>query len=197
MPRSVSTAMLNALAAPVLNPAIFVSAQFITATVYMWSGIGTIFWNGHIWFGLGAFLGITAPEDSSTVEAKGITLTLSGIDSTLLPDALNEVQLGLPVTVYLALGTSAPVNAGNIITSPVVMWQGRMDQPSFSVNAEEVTLNINCENRLLDMNIAVDRRYTNQDQQISNPGDNGFLCVDAIEEVTLYWGSYPASSNNL
>src|SRR5260370_42327234 len=94
MARTLSTAMLAALSAPVLNPAMFVAATFSNETVYMWSGVGSVSWNSHTWVGLAAFLGITTPEDSSVVEAKGITLTLSGMDATLLPEALNHVSLG-------------------------------------------------------------------------------------------------------
>lgn len=36
-----------------------------------------------------------------TLEARGLTLTLSGIDTTLLPDVLGEFQTGTPVIVYL------------------------------------------------------------------------------------------------
>jgi hypothetical protein len=188
-----SSDMLAALSAPLLNPAIFVEATFIDETVYMWTGIGSISWNGHTWMGLGGFLGITTPEDSSVVEAKGITLSLSGMDATLLPKALNEVVLGLPVMVYLALYD----DTNTLIDTPIVAWAGRMDQPSFEVGGAEVSLAINCESRLIDMNIGVDRRYTNEDNQMDNPGDLGFLFVDSIQELTLFWGRFPLSTNNL
>jgi hypothetical protein len=193
MPRPLSPALLTALSAPILNPALFVQAQFSDETVYMWSGVGSVTWNGHTWIGLGGFLGVTTPEDSSTVEAKGITLMLSGMDAKMLPQALNDVVLGYPVTVYLALYDSN----NTLIDGPVVAWAGRLDQPTFEVGGTEVSLQINCESRLLDMNVGVDRRYTHEDNQLDNPGDLCFMFVDSIQEMTLFWGNYPLSSNNI
>ena len=58
-------------------------------------------------------------------------------------------------------------------------------------------ISINCENRLLDMNTPVDRRYTQDDQQIDHPGDMGFQFVNGITEINIYWGKSPTTSNNL
>jgi len=60
-------------------------------------------WDSQTWLGVGGIIGFSTPEDSSSVEAKGITITLSGLDATLLPEALTDVKLGLPVTIYLGL----------------------------------------------------------------------------------------------
>ena len=204
MPRVLSSGMLTALSAPILNPAMFVQITFLDHVdptshlnvydnVYVWTGIGSVSWNSQTWQGLGAFLGLTTAEDSSTVEAKGITLTLSGIDPAVLPDALDDIIVGVPVTVYLALYDSSHT----LIADPVVAWAGRMDQPTFDVNPTEVILSINCESRLLDMNVAVDRRYTNEDQQMTYPGDLCFMFVDGLQQQTLFWGSFPNSTNNI
>jgi hypothetical protein len=56
MPRPLSAEMLAALQAPVIKPAIFVEITFASATAYIWSGIGSVEWNGHTWLGLGARL---------------------------------------------------------------------------------------------------------------------------------------------
>lgn len=192
MPRAMSSGMLAALESAYLQPAVFVQMQFATATVYIWSGVGTISWNGHTWVGLGSLLSVTVMEDAATVEARGITVTLSGLDAGLLSDCLTEFQLGLPVSVCFGL-----YSGGSLIASPITSWAGRMDQPTIDVAGDTVTIAINCENRLLDMNVAVDRRYTNQDQQMTWPGDLCFQFVDGIQEMTLYWGQQANSTNNI
>ena len=201
MPRNLSSSVIAALSAPIINPAIFVMLTFGTIvaglvvpfSVYMWSGIGSISWNGQTWLGLGSLLNISTIEDGCTVEARGIVLTLSGLDPNLLPAAQNELILGLPVAVYLALYDST----NTLIGTPITSWSGRIDQPEFSIEPTEVTLTINCENVLLDMNIAVDRRYTIEDAQLDNPGDLGFQFVNGLQEKNLFWGEYPISSNNI
>ena len=185
--------MLSALSGTLLRPAIFVNATFVSGPIYIWSGLGTVMWNSQSWTGLGSLLGITTPEDGSAVEARGITISLSGLDPTLLPTRLHDFGLGLPVNVYLGLYD----DTNTLINWPVTTWTGRMDQPTIEVGGGTCTININCENTLIDMNVSVARRYTNEDTQLFAPGDLGCSFVDSIQEVTLYWGGTPLNSNNV
>jgi hypothetical protein len=176
-----------------LRPALFVEANFTSGPIYVWSGLGLITWGGHEWVGIGSLGSVSTVEESSTVEAKGVTLTLSGIDATLLEGILDEFQVGLPVLVTLGLFNEA----GVLIADPVLAFAGQMDQPTLEVNGTAATISINCENRLFEMNVAVDRRYTNEDQQRDYPGDRGFEFVSSIQEAQIYWGRTPSSTNNL
>jgi hypothetical protein len=193
MPRPMSSAMLAAIQAQHLRPALFVQMQFMTGPLYVWSGTGSVTWNGHTWLGVGTLGTISTIEESGTVEAKGVTLTLSGIDPAMLADALQEFQTGAPVAIYLGLFDSG----GSLIANPVTSWAGRMDQPSIEVGGDSAVISIACENRLIEMNVAVDRRYTATDQSIDYPGDLGFNWVLSIQEQNIYWGRVPSSSNNL
>jgi hypothetical protein len=195
MPRSMSVAMLAALQAKQLLPAIFVSIGFSSGTVYMWNGLGSITWNGHTWTGVGSFGGISAVQEGATIEASGITLSLSGIDNALLADVNQNLQLGLPVAVYLGLFDVA--SPTSLLPDPLVAWTGAVDQPTVEVDGATATISINCEHRLVDMNVAVDRRYTHDDAQIDHPGDLGFQFVNSLQEVTLYWGRVPNGQNYL
>lgn len=191
MPRGISSAMIAALEAQFLSPAFFVAATFKSGPVYLWTGVGTIFWNSQTWTGVGSLAQISTIEESSEVNAKGMTIGLSGIDATLLGDVLAEVQLGLPAQVYLALFDSG----GNIIADPLLSFQGRMDQPTVTVGGETASISINCESRLLDMNTPVLRRYTDADQKLDYPNDEGFAYVSAIQNVRVFWGSLPGDNN--
>lgn len=191
MPRNMTPAVLAALQAPDVQLALLVSIAFRSETAYLWSGLGDLFWNGQTWKGLGALLGLTVSEDAATVEARGITVLLSGLDSDLLADLQGEFQPGLPATVYLAVWSG-----GAIIPDPLVMWAGRTDQPTVDVAPDAVTISQACESRLADMNVAVDRRLTHLDQQMDWPGDLGLQFVDAIQEMTLFWG-FPTSATNI
>jgi hypothetical protein len=159
----------------------------------VWSGVGQITWNRQVWTGIGTLGSISTIEEGSTVAAKGITLTLSGIDASLLNDVMTEFQVGLPVSV--TLGVFDTNNA--LIADPVCCFSGRMDQPTIDVTGTLATIAINCENRLVEMNVAVDRRYTDEDQQMDYPGDLGFQFVNGIQEAQIYWGRSPSSQNNL
>jgi hypothetical protein len=193
MPRAMTAGYLAAIQSAALRPALFVEAHFTSGPIYVWSGAGPIVWGGHTWTGLGSLGSVSTIDESATVEAKGITLTLSGIDSAFLTDILDEFQVGLPVVVSLGLFDAV----GALIADPVASFVGEMDQPTLDVTGTSATIAINCESRLLELNVAVDRRYTNEDQQRDYPGDRGFEFVNSIQEAQIYWGRTPSSVNNL
>src|SRR5260221_13292391 len=128
MPRSLSADFLTAIQSTVLYPVVFVQIGFSTGVEYLWSGIGTITFNGQTWTGIGTLLDISVIEDGSTVEAKGISITVSGLDSSTLSNVLNQYKLGQQVTVYLGFFYNA--SPWQLISSPVTAWQGRTDQPT-------------------------------------------------------------------
>ena len=187
MSRPITAGMLGAIQANQLLPAIFVQATMASGTVYLWSGLGSIAWNGQTWQGVGSLLNISTVEEKAEVRATGISITLSGIDSTLLTDVLGEFQLCGPVTVFLG-AFSAP---GTLIANPITVWSGLLDQPTIDVSADTASISINCESRLIEMNVAVDRRYTDQEQQLDHPGDVGFSFVNSIQDQPIYWGRTP------
>jgi hypothetical protein len=186
-------AMLAALQAKQINPAIFVEAHFNTTIAYMWTGVGPITWSGQTWLGVGTFGSVSTIEEASTVEAKGVTLTLSGINAALLADALQELGIGLPVLIYFGLFDSG----GALIPDPIVSFAGRMDQPTIDVGGDTATISVNCESRLMELSVACERRYTQSDQHIEYPSDDGFNFVNSVSEITIYWGRTPSASQNV
>jgi hypothetical protein len=175
-----------------VRPAIFVEIHFLTGPVYVWSGAGSIAWGGVSWLDVGNFGSISPIEEGATVSARGITLSLSGVDPTLLSDVLNEYQQNLPAVIYFGVRD----NTGALIPNPITSWAGRTDQPTITVDGESATISIACENRLVILNNSVERRYTDADQKRDYPDDRGFEFVNAIQNVTIYWGRHPDSSNN-
>jgi hypothetical protein len=131
-------------------------------------------------------------EEGATVEARGIQLSLNGFDLSALALVRDEFQVGQPVKVYVGA-----FSGGALIADPINSWIGRMDAPTISVDGKTATISISCESRLVQLNVAVDRRYTNDDQQRDHPGDLGFSHVSAIQEVPIYWGKIPSTGANI
>jgi hypothetical protein len=193
MPRPDATSgFITALQAQYIQPAIFVQVQFITGVVYVWTGTGSITWGGHTWLGVGTFGGISAVEEGTNIQARGITLSLTGFDATLLTEVLTDYRQGLPAAVYFGLFDGT----GTLIPDPITSWSGRTDQPTISVDGDTASISINCESRLLDMNIEQNFRYNDQTQKMFYPGDRGFEFTNSIQDITLYWGRHPSNSNN-
>ena len=190
-----SNDMLSQIQAGSMLPVLFVEAHFVTGPIYIWTGYGPITWNGQTWSGIGTLLTVSSIEEGADVNARGITLGLSGFKADLLVLALGEVQQGQPVVVNFAL--FYPGSPRGIIPDPLIAWAGRMDQPTIDVLGTTASISLNCENRLVSMNVAVDRRYTAEDQQRDWPGDLGMSQVEALQDATIYWGRIPSSSNNI
>lgn len=205
MPRLLTTAMQAALCAPVLRPALLASLQFADQSVFVWSGIGPITWSGNTYQGVGSLGSISTISEDSTIEAKNVTFELSGIPSNLVSEVLWETRLLYNAQAYFALWD----DSGNLIPSPVLSYQGKMDQPSISDDGKTCTISISCENVLVDLNRPCYRRYTNDDQQIdlqatltrlnlpSTTVDTGFRWVAGLQEQITFWGTMPSSINNV
>ena len=117
--------MLAAMTSPSWQPVLFVQLSFVSTTVFLSSLYQTIdssvvTGTTETWYGLGPLLAIgDRIEEGATVEARGIVITLSGLDASLLGDVQNEVQLTLPVVVWLGA-----LSGGAIVVRPVVLWSG-------------------------------------------------------------------------
>lgn len=194
MPRpGVTPAFAAAAAAQVIRPCFFVQLQFKSETLYLWSGLYSTTWNGNVYEGAGPLLSITGISEDSTVEAKNVTISVSGIPSDVISLALTEVQRGLAAQVYFGLFEADGVT---LIANPVLAYVGKMDQPTITDAGDTCTIGINVENVLVDMNRSVWRRYTDADQQMDYPGDLGCSFVPSIEEIQIYFGRLPQSTNN-
>jgi hypothetical protein len=196
LPRQVSTAAAAQLVASYVRMAVFVSAQFLSETSYVWSGFGPITTPAGLavpaqtWKGLGALGSIGTIAEDSTLTAQGITIGLSGIDPDLLGDCMAEVQQGLPVNIYLVF-----FNADGTIIDGIMCYSGRMDQPSFDEGVDKCTITIACENRLSDLQRASQRRYTYQDQAQRYPADKGLRYIAQSQDWNGGWGQGSDWSN--
>lgn len=193
MPRNIDPSVMAQLQTGSYQPAFFVMLTFATTAEYFWTGSGNILFNGITWQGIGTLLGISNLEDSASVEPRGITVTLSGIDATLLPLVMNEFKLGLPAAIYMCVYYPG----GGLIDFPITSWSGNMGDPTIRVTGTEATIEINCESKLIDLNIPCPRRLTQEDQQSLYPGDLGMQFITSLTERQLFWGSVPRQVNTI
>lgn len=205
MPRVMTSAMIAALSAPVVRMALFASLQFGDNTVYVWTGIGPTTWNSMTFQGVGSLAGISAMSEDSDVSAKNVTISLSGIPSDMVSEVLYEVRVLRTAQIWLALYDINQV----LIDTPLLSYQGKMDAPEMSDDGKTCTCSISLENVLVDLNRAVYRRYTDEDQQMDLSAtltrlgmsqstiDTGFTHVAGLQEQITFWGRVPSSVNNV
>lgn len=190
MARNLTAAQITEITAQNMRPVVFAQLQFTSGIVYLWSGMGSISWNGQTWLGVGNYGNISSLPETSDVAAVGIKLTLSGVPAQFITSALGEVRQGAPVIIYQGFLTTA----GGIIANPNIAWAGRMDICEIAESGDTSIITITAESRMLDLNRSRERRYEKQDQLLDFPGDTGFDYQQLLQELSLVWGKATPSS---
>jgi len=203
MPRTLSTAVAAAIAAAQVSPILFAVVAFADNTYYLFGGLGTLtpagpasnplstFPYGQTFTGLGWLAKLSSIPQTQKIKAQNITLALSGIPSTLVSEAVGQVRITGTATIYLGFFNSS----GALLEDPVQIFYGGLDVPTLSDGGDTCTLSITCENPLLSLNLAPNRRFSDADQQIYFPGDLGFSFVDALANKLIIWPC-PASNSS-
>lgn len=200
MPRILSAAVAAAIASPMVGVALFAKIAFTDNTYYLFTGVGkntptgppanpaSTFPYGQTFLGMGWLAQVSSVPSTIKTQAKNITLTLNGIPPTLVNEAVAQVRITGTVTIWLAILSSS----GTVIQDPVQIFAGNMDVPSLADSGDTSSISITCENALLKLNLAPNRRFDDPDQQLYYPGDLGFSFVDKLPNINLFW---PAPAN--
>lgn len=164
--------------------------DFASGHVYANDGYTNVTWGGHTYSGVGIFAGIEVAEEALDIIAKPVTLSLSGVDSTLLTTLRTEVYQGRTVTLYVGF---VDETTGLTVDTPEILWEGRMNQMSASWDGSDASIKLSCEHRLRrEPRIA---RYTHADQQMANAGDRFFDLVGKIPGFRGTWGAAGVANN--
>lgn len=183
MSRDLTGAVAAELAAATLRPVLFYEGEFSGGTLRLWTGVATISWNSQSWTGAGNLLGVSEIAETSGIQANGVTVSLSGMNTAVIAAALDQAQQGLTGRVWLGVMDAA----GAVIADPFLAFEGRLDVPEISDNGDSCTVAISYESRLIDLERPRERRITHEDQQIDYPGDLGRQYVAELQDKALLW----------
>ena len=182
MARDITSAFKTAVTAGVVQPILATELDFSTGTLYFWNGYGdltmTVRGSSQTFTGLGDLAGISAVTETTEIKASGITLTLTGVKSSLISEALSANYTNRNAYVYLGLFDSSK----NVISDVYTLFSGKMDVLKINEQAETSTIELAVENRLISFERANERRFTHEDQQIDYSGDLGFEFVPDLQD---------------
>ena len=151
-------------------PVHLVSVHLDAYTLYMNNSYKTIEYDGNEYLALGGLMGFSDIEESAELIVSSMTLSLSGISQEYLSMVLNENYINREVRVYTGfLG----VNSQNLLASPILIFDGRMDTPTINENPDDGTsiISITVTNAWVDFNRMTGRHANNEEQQLLYPGD--------------------------
>lgn len=189
MARELGTANTAQTVATVVRPLVFAELDFSDGVVRVHNGLGSVTWGGNAWSGVGEFGGVGEIEEGVDVAARGLSLALNGIPSTILPTALAANYRGRSAKLYIGFLNTF----GALVDDPYQIFGGRMDTMQIEDAGESGSISVQCENRLIDFKRCRVSRYTNEEQLARYPGDLGLSFIAGIADKTLRWG--PSNSN--
>jgi len=205
MSRDLSTGVSDSLEQDVIYPFTAVELQFDGGNVLrLWTGVGTLVFQGNSWTGAGQLLDISSIEETAEIAAKGATVTLSGIPSSVLSLALSEPYQGRVGKIYLGLfsiGKLQKESSDYILfengdrieletqeTSLTEVFSGFMDRMTIDEQPEGCTIGLALENKLVMLERPRTARYTNEFQKTVDSGDRGLEYVESIQLKDFVWG---------
>lgn len=187
LPNYAATAIASDVVYPhLLYEGVFVNSLGVDQTLRLWTGLGTLSWNEQNWIGEGNLLGIGALEESIEAKAVGFTVSLTGQASSNISLALNSTQRsqGRAGKIWLALFNAQ----GQLVLSPILLKRGKLDIARIKDGGESCVIEVQYEDRLIDLRRPRERKYTDQDQRVDYPNDLGFEYVPALQDVQIPWG---------
>ena len=129
-------------------------------------------------------LSISPIEETVEIAARGVNLALNGINSSLVSVALTESYQGRSAKVYLGV-----ISSGAVVSDPYLVFDGRMDVMTIEDAGDTANISLSAESRLIDLERARVRRYTNNDQQNQFAGDTSLRFVADLQDKEIAWGS--------
>tara|TARA_A100001011_G_scaffold361107_1_gene408962 strand:+ start:786 stop:1364 length:579 start_codon:yes stop_codon:yes gene_type:complete len=187
MARTLGTDFSAQLDSSSFTPFYAVSIGFSPNKLNLWTGYSDLFFDSETYVGSGNLLGLSNIEETSDIKATGMTLTLSGIDSNILSEVLTEDVQGITVEIYF--GVLATIdNETKMVDTPYKVFDGFIDTMAIQEGAVESIVRVSVENKLITLEKAKAKRYTDQDQKQLFSGDKGLEFVDDLQDKSLVWG---------
>lgn len=188
MSRTLTADMLTAIADGIVRPHKLLEADFDGGMTYFTTAPYDIAWDGNTYLGKGEFLSVDRIEEREQLSAYGLRLSLSGIPSSLVTEAMGAQFQGRSLIVRQALFDAAH----QVVADPMIAWSGFMDTMSVELTSEAATITLTATHRLHDMDRPRGGRYNDGDQQARFAGDKYFEFLEELQFTPLVWGYWLA-----
>lgn len=205
MSRDISSSLQVNLSDDVVYPFFAVELLFDNdETLRLWTGQGSLSYQGNTWVGTGELLNIDAVEETTEMSAKGATITLSGVPSDVISLALSEPYQGRKCNIYFGMfsyGTlltqsnvfilqqdGSKIYLNESKTSLTEVFTGYMDQMIIDEGAEASSITLTVENKLIILERPSATRFTAEYQKFKYPNDKGLDFIEDMQTKEIVWG---------
>jgi len=202
--RDISTAIQNNLEDDVVYPFFAIELEFDSGPLRLWTGVGTLVFEGVSYTGTGNLLDVSSIEETTEIAVRGATITLSGMPSEVISLALQSPYQGRVCKIYFGMFSKGNLqkeddayilleDGGKIQlelqeTGLTQIFSGYMDEMNIDEGPDYGTIELKVENKLIDLERARTRRYTSEYQKSVYPGDLGLDFVESLQDKKVVWG---------
>lgn len=191
MSRTLSGAMLTAIAADAGEICQLLELAFSGGTQRYATSAQDISWNGVTWSAVGGAIGLESVTETADLSSFTAQLAASGLDSSVLPHLLAESYIGRSAKVYLAHLDQV---LGTVISTPVLLFGGYMNggwtveltQPSDG-SAGTVTIRGQITDRLAGLDQRRGIQANLGAHQTLYPGDTFFDSIGQLAWRNIVW----------
>jgi len=156
--------------------------EFDSGTLFVHDGVGPLVFDGDTYVGVGNYGSFDIVDENIDNVARGIRVSLSGVDPAIIPTVMTEIYQGRNATFYIAFLNDDMA----FVANPEEVWAGRMDVMSISMDKNSATIDLRCEYRLRkEPSVA---RYTDEDLRLQYSGDRFFDLLSKIPGYVSQWG---------
>lgn len=181
--RNLTSGFQTAVAAEVIRPVLLVELDWPSGKVYATSAPMNITVGGNTYFGIGNLGSISAAREGTDTQADVLTLTITGVPTGAVAQAINDnPQLRLAI-VSLALFDANY----QLVADPAILYQGTMDTPNIEMGTTG-TITVPIINTLADWERPRGGRFTDDEQESRFPGDKFFEFVPQMVDAIIIWG---------
>ena len=145
--QGIDTAITSRLGADEQTIFFAVKAEFDTDDIRVWSGTDDLPVDSETYTGAGTLLSISGVEEDLEMKSSGLSISLSGMDATVLNYALTENYQNRPITLLMGF----QMGGSNESAGEMTIFKGRMTALTINDTPDGATISIDCENRLVDL----------------------------------------------
>jgi hypothetical protein len=156
-----------------------VDMLFDSGTIRLWTGYGDKTIDLQKYTGAGTLLNIDGIAEVADLNASGITISLSGISSSVISLALQENYQGRVAKVYFGVEG---------VSGVVEVFSGFMDVMTIQHSGDKMNVTLSIESKLVTLQRPNIRRYTSANHKLRNPGDTFFDYVAKLQDKEIIWG---------
>jgi len=183
--KTLTTTVDNLLRGSSLRGCLLVELTLPAATERLWSGIGTLTWNGNDFVGIGKLGRIVGAGETAEVRTTETSYQMNGIiDSVALNDFIsNPVRNGIAKAWLVFLDDNEQV-----IPNPILIDETILDTASVHYAASgEATLTLRGTSAVFDFRRPRGRNLTNEQLQADYPGDTGLDRIPGLANRGVSW----------